>query len=974
MLKLYDSNKNFLKNISNYKDLRIESELANGDKTLSFTYRGKPPDIENEMYIQTETDRYVVKEVRPADHATEYVCKLDLEELEASMFQQFTAKDQTAKDAADLAVAGTQWIVVSSMTKRRSVQQFKKTPYDILIKIRDAFMCEIRFDNLNQVVYLEEEFGDDKGVYLRSELNLKSVNLTLDSYDYYTRIIPIGADGLRITSVNDGKEYVENHQYSDKIRTLIWEDTSYEDAQTLKEDAEDKLADMSKPKRSYSAEVRDLAKLSGKYSAFAYALGDTVTIVDEPSGIKDAQRIVKMTEYPDNPESNTVELSNTVLSWEELQDRVDAAANAWEDISNADGTVNGVYVHGVQAGDVVGIRAEIADGIDSNETISGMRINIQENSDDIAVHAEAISNLGGDVALIRARIGTVEATYLRVADADIKYADIDFANIDTANINKAKVRDLFTEVGLIKQAVISEGHITGFLDAVQVNAASITAGTLIADRILLRGSNQSLVYALNNFGELTSTQVNTIDGYVLTDRTVNADKIIAHSITAYEITAENLIGANGWINLAQGTFNYGDALIWDGSRLTVNGVVDTDALTAIGGTIGGWLISNTRLRSANTSMGSGGACLFLINELNKPFIAAQNENSAVTFQLSRDGKLTATDATITGAITATSLTAQNVYYLHDSAGTKKAVLASSDLEFRDNAPVVNIGTGFTYVNIKNNLFTNGQLMVGANGGGHLWCGNFYGGGIEIVNSSITGVNSLTANGNIKSTSGSAGSFYASSTGTNEPGFCCENGGRKGVFYVSSSYALGIYDVTNSSWVIYSGTNQTVNIPHLLHSYNEGYTTLHPVIGTKAGTNAIGVIVSNAATVGFYGRWGGGATAAMSGRTISCPSSDIRLKDNVQQSEVDALSVINQIQMRQFDWKDRQEHWDVGFVADELEQIDPLLSIGGGTDEDGNPMYKSVNDFYLLGYLTKAVQELSAENARLKKRVSHLEAA
>ena len=970
MLKLYDSNKNFLKNISNYKDLRIESELANGDKTLSFTYRGKPPDIENEMYIQTETDRYVVKEVRPADHATEYVCKLDLEELEASMFQQFTAKDQTAKDAADLAVAGTQWIVVSSMTKRRSVQQFKKTPYDILIKIRDAFMCEIRFDNLNQVVYLEEEFGDDKGVYLRSELNLKSVNLTLDSYDYYTRIIPIGADGLRITSVNDGKEYVENHQYSDKIRTLIWEDTSYEDAQTLKEDAEDKLADMSKPKRSYSAEVRDLAKLSGKYSAFAYALGDTVTIVDEPSGIKDAQRIVKMTEYPDDPEDNTVELSNTVLSWEELQDRVDAAANAWEDISNADGTVNGVYVHGVQAGDVVGIKAEIADGIDSSETIGDMKITIQENSDDIAVHTEAISSIGGDVALIRARIGTVEATYLRVADADIKYADIDFANIDTANINKAKVRDLFTEVGLIKQAVISEGHITGFLDAVQVNAASITAGTLIADRILLRGSNQSLVYALNNFGELTSTQVNTIDGYVLTDRTVNADKIIAHSITAYEITAENLIGANGWINLAQGTFNYGNALIWDGNQLTVSGVV-----TASGGAIGGFTLGNRYIESTATISGTTYRGWLEKNSgLSTNFFWGVQVNGTPKAYVRYDGYFYANNANITGDITATSLTAQNVYYLHDSAGTKKAVLASSDLEFRDNAPVVNIGTGFTYVNIKNNLFTNGQLMVGANGGGHLWCGNFYGGGIEIVNSSITGVNSLTANGNIKSTSGSAGSFYASSTGTNEPGFCCENGGRKGVFYVSSSYALGIYDVTNSSWVIYSGTNQTVNIPHLLHSYNEGYTTLHPVIGTKAGTNAIGVIVSNAATVGFYGRWGGGATAAMSGRTISCPSSDIRLKDNVQQSEVDALSVINQIRMRQFDWKDRQEHWDVGFVADELEQIDPLLSIGGGTDEDGNPMYKSVNDFYLLGYLTKAVQELSAENARLKKRVSHLEAA
>ena len=712
MLKLYDSNKNFLKNISNYKDLRIESELANGDKTLSFTYRGKPPDIENEMYIQTETDRYVVKEVRPTDHATEYVCKLDLEELEASMFQQFTAKDQTAKDAADLAVAGTQWIVVSSMTKRRSVQQFKKTPYDILMKIRDAFMCEIRFDNLNQVVYLEEEFGDDKGVYLRSELNLKSVNLTLDSYDYYTRIIPIGVNGLRITSVNDGKEYVENHQYSDKIRTLIWEDTSYEDAQTLKEDAEDKLADMSKPKRSYSAEVRDLAKLSGKYSAFAYALGDTVTIVDEPSGIKDAQRIVKMTEYPDNPESNTVELSNTVLSWEELQDRVDAAANAWEDISNADGTVNGVYVHGVQAGDVVGIEAEIAGEIDSNETISG--------------HTEAISSLGGDVALIRARIGTVEATYLRVADADIKYADIDFANIDTANINKAKVRDLFTEVGLIKWAVITEGHITGFLDAVQVNAASITAGTLIADRILLRGSNQSLVYALNNFGELTSTQVNTIDGYVLTDRTVNADKIIAHSITANEITVENLIGANGWINLAQGTFNYGNALIWDGNQLTVSGVV-----TASGGAIGGFNLGNRYIESTATISGTTYRGWLEKNSgLSTNYFWGVQVNGTSKAYVRYDGYFYANNANITGDITATSLTAQNVYYLHDSAGTKKAVLASSDAEFRDNAPVVNIGTGFTYVNIKNNLFANGQLMVGANGGGSLWCGNFYGGDIE----------------------------------------------------------------------------------------------------------------------------------------------------------------------------------------------------------------------------------------------------
>ena len=503
----------------------------------------------------------------------------------------------------------------------------------------------------------------------------------------------------------------------------------------------------------------------------------------------------------------------------------------------------------------------------------------QESAQQKGPTAQALDRTYSELFLVKELIGDKASfSYVRA-----NFADINFANIDTANINKAKVRDLFTEVGLIKQAVISEGHITGFLDAVQVNAASITAGTLIADRILLRGSNQSLVYALNNFGELTSTQVNTIDGYVLTDRTINADKIIAHSITAHEITVENLIGANGWINLAQGTFNYGDALIWDGSRLTVNGVVDTDALTAIGGTIGGWLISNTRLMSANTSMGSGGACLFLINESSKPFIAAQNEDSAVTFQLARNGKLTATDATITGAITATSLTAKNTYYIHNANGAKKVAMTAPDTSFGSS---LDIGTGFTAVHINGRVITGMELIVGEDLTGSIQCGAI-----------ITNV---------------------------------------GIGTYSNAYRI-------------------------------------PIGSDNPDKYRVAQIASYTSSINIWAQWGVEG-ASYTARSLSVPSSDIRLKDNVQQSKIDALSVINQIRMRQFDWKDHKEHWDVGFVADELEKIDPLLSIGGGTDEDGNPMYKSVNDFYLLGYLTKAVQELSEENARLKKRVSHLEAA
>lgn len=125
--------------------------------------------------------------------------------------------------------------------------------------------------------------------------------------------------------------------------------------------------------------------------------------------------------------------------------------------------------------------------------------------------------------------------YLKADTADLKYANIELSNIDVANVGT-----FFANAGLIDRATIVDGHVTGFLDSVEVNANKITAGTLVADRILLKGSENGLLYALNNLGELTSTTVDTLDGYVLTDRTINADKIVASSITANELDVDNI--------------------------------------------------------------------------------------------------------------------------------------------------------------------------------------------------------------------------------------------------------------------------------------------------------------------------------------------------------------------------------------------------------------------------------------------------
>lgn len=373
MLKVLDTTRKEIGVITDYQDLKIERDLKTGDSEISFTYLGHDR-IPAEYYVQTEDARYTIKEVKPDEDGTEYHGKLDLEDLQRTPYKQFTSTKQTVTATATRALAGTGWTVSTAFITKKNVQKFKCLPLDILYAIRDRWMAEIRFDNLNNVVYFSKHFGWDRGVYFIRGLNLRQATTSIDSYDYVTRIIPYGADGLTIESVNDGIPYVENYQYSTKILTMIWEDTEYDDPTELMEDAAQKLDELSKPKSSYDCDVIDLAKMSGDYSVMDYALGDTIHLIDGLTGVDDTQRIVKITEYPEFPEKNSCELSNTALTLEEIQSRADAAADAWEDIKNPDGSVNGVYVHGVQAGSVVGIETVITENAAVQGSVTNVRI------------------------------------------------------------------------------------------------------------------------------------------------------------------------------------------------------------------------------------------------------------------------------------------------------------------------------------------------------------------------------------------------------------------------------------------------------------------------------------------------------------------------------------------------------------------------------------------------------------------------
>ena len=517
MLKIFDQSHEAVGYIKKYRDCKIESVLSTAEKTLSFTYLAKSKKIDYEYYIQTKDAEYVVKAIRiTSDGYPEYTATLNMEELETKTWETFLAKDSSLRDTANLALVGTGWRVAEcTVDKKRSMGLQNVTSKVVLQKLCTVFMCEMQVDSKAKTVSFKEKFGEDKGVYFLRGLNLRQLTLSGDTYDFYTRIIPVGKDNLKITSVNNGKEYIDNFQYSKKIIPYVWQDTSYEDAATLMEDATEKLKDLSIPKKSYTVDVRDLAYRSAEYGILEYNLGDTITLIDRKNGIRDKQRITKITEYPENPDKNTCDIANTRETFDEIQSRLKEAVSIIEAAKNLDGSINGNAVDKVTTDQILGFK----DGVESEIQNSG-----------------TISGIYGRIEATTAEIGTIKSTYLQVTEADIKYATIDLANIKNGSIKTAMI-----DVGAVNTAQIADGSITD-AKIVELTANKITAGTLSVERLEIRGSNRSIVYALNNItGAIQAQNVDTLNGEILTPRTITADKIVAQSITGGEIAAKTIL-------------------------------------------------------------------------------------------------------------------------------------------------------------------------------------------------------------------------------------------------------------------------------------------------------------------------------------------------------------------------------------------------------------------------------------------------
>lgn len=192
--------------------------------------------------------------------------------------------------------------------------------------------------------------------------------------------------------------------------------------------------------------------------------------------------------------------------------------------------------------------------------------------------------------------------------------------------------------------------------------------------------------------------------------------------------------------------------------------------------------------------------------------------------------------------------------------------------------------------------------------------------------------------------------------------------------IGKSLSVGGNSTVNGALMFYDLENQ---------AKTSGKVKRQPIASVSADDSQVAYLFSgtgskhgDAATyrrLGIRAKWGGSGFSTDYLYTTS-QVSDIRLKENIESSETDALETVNRMKVRQFDWKEWMGGWhqNIGFVADELEEIDPNLALGGGYDENGEMDIKQINSPYLLNYAIKAIQELSAKVDEQEKHIKELE--
>lgn len=273
------------------------------------------------------------------------------------------------------------------------------------------------------------------------------------------------------------------------------------------------------------------AIVTGNISSPAPSQGDLDSLGDK---IAEFDTIIADVVHTDDLTAIYADIENLTADNVTIRDQLTAANANIDKLEANDVTINGKLT--AAEGEIDDLYAnmltvEVADlkyaTIGDLEVTNADIHNLQADYGDFKVLAT------GKFDAIDANIEDLTANQITVDDLNAKYANIDFANIGEAAFKK-----IFADSGVIGDLVMQEGHVTGTLVGVTIKGDLIEGGTVVADKLVIKGTD-GLYYKLNTDGETTSaeqTEYNSLNGSVITAQSITAEKINVSDLVAFNAT------------------------------------------------------------------------------------------------------------------------------------------------------------------------------------------------------------------------------------------------------------------------------------------------------------------------------------------------------------------------------------------------------------------------------------------------------
>lgn len=281
--------------------------------------------IAEEVKVKAFSNMFLVKKIEEQSDFVIVKCTLDFDDWYSQIYIDYRKTNINLPNVL-ATILPTGWSIQYgdgvNLTKRTTVeyqegQAFRAaTAKEILAAIAEAYTVIFNYDTTDKVLsVLNIETYTPSGDYFIEDLNMSNLKFTGDSSNFITRLYVYGKKDdstgqyLTIASVNDGKEYLEDFTYSDKVVCGSLIDERYTIPQHLKDYGESVLAEKCVPVRSYSFDVNNS---DGKMYLYK-----VVTIVDKNRKLRLNYRCIKFVEY-NNHSYDVVTLSSITPSIESM--------------------------------------------------------------------------------------------------------------------------------------------------------------------------------------------------------------------------------------------------------------------------------------------------------------------------------------------------------------------------------------------------------------------------------------------------------------------------------------------------------------------------------------------------------------------------------------------------------------------------------------------------------------------------------